>query len=349
MRLHPEATLSAVSLAAVADAYGLGDPLEATFIARGAMGAVNRMVTRLDGERVCWTVKRSYWNHFNEDAIRREVAFTSQCESVGVPAPPSVRRIDNGSFVLTVNDQPAGGSQYRVLAWVAGEVGDQADDHTIAPITEWMARIHNLAVDANGKAADDWFIRVKYDWDELAKRLEVTAPDIANAMHAHRANLRALTELVNGTREPSAVWCHTDLGASNLIWSRTGPRLIDWENAGPLVPHQELGSFIRSLGTPARGRRAYLAYHRAGGLAEITEPGHLATSVAVHLNYLGVQSELLLDATHPEQQSFAREQARNAVHDLPSLGELERFIDELNGRNLPAQPPCDVPPSTQHG
>jgi len=75
-----------------------------------------------------------------------------------------------------------------------------------------------------------------------------------------------------------------------------------------------------------------LAYRRAGGPAEITEPGHLATSVAVHLNYLGGQSELLLDGTHPEQHDFAREQAGNAVHDLPSLGELEQLIDDLSGR-----------------
>ncbi len=315
----------------MADAYCLGEPLESTFIARGAMGAVNRITTRVHGERVCWTVKRAYWNHFNEDDIRREVDFTSQCELVEVPRPRSIRQMADGSFVLTVDDQPDGGSQYRVLAWVVGGTGDRDDDRTIAPITEWMARIHNLAVDPKGRAIDGWFMRVKYDWDELAKRMEDPAPDIADAMHARRADLRTLTELVNSTREPGAVWCHTDLGADNLIWSHDGARLIDWENAGPLVPHQELGSFVRSLGSRARGKRAYLAYRRAGGPAEITEPSHLASSVAVHLNYLGCQSELLLDATHPEQHDFAREQAGKAAHELPSLRELEHLIDDLSG------------------
>ena len=295
------------------------------------MGAVNRITTRVHGERVCWTVKRAYWNHFNEDDIRREVDFTSQCELVEVPRPRSIRQMADGSFVLTVDDQPDGGSQYRVLAWVVGGTGDRDDDRTIAPITEWMARIHNLAVDPKGRAIDGWFMRVKYDWDELAKRMEDPAPDIADAMHARRADLRTLTELVNSTREPGAVWCHTDLGADNLIWSHDGARLIDWENAGPLVPHQELGSFVRSLGSRARGKRAYLAYRRAGGPAEITEPSHLASSVAVHLNYLGCQSELLLDATHPEQHDFAREQAGKAAHELPSLRELEHLIDDLSG------------------
>ncbi|MEQ7124928.1 phosphotransferase [Actinopolymorpha sp. B11F2] len=332
MRLHPEATLSAASLAAISDAYGLGEPLDSTFIARGAMGAVNRITTRMHGERVCWTVKRAYWNHFSEDGIRREVDFATRCGSVRVPAPRSIRRIDNGSFVLTVDDQPDGKSQYRVLAWVPGETGDREDDRTIAPITEWMARIHNLAVDPNDHAIDDWFVRVKFNWDELATRMKDPAPDIADAMHARRADLNALSDLVNSAREPGALWCHTDLGAPNLIWSDDGPWLIDWENAGPLVPHQELGSFVRSLGSRVRGKSAYLAYRRAGGPAEITEPSHLASSVAVHLNYLGCQSELLLDATHPEQHDFAREQAGNAANDLPSLAELEALIDHLNGR-----------------
>jgi len=332
MRLHPEATLSAASLAAVADAYGLGEPLGSRFIARGAMGAVNRIATRSQGESVWWTVKRAYWNHFDEETIRREVEFTSECETVGVKAPRPIRRIDDGGFVLTVDDQPDGSSRYRVLTWVVGETGDRDDDRTIAPITEWMARIHILAVDPKDKAIDNWFVRVACDWDQLAERMDETAPDIAEAMHARRGDLHALTELVNSTREPGAVWCHTDLGADNLIWSGGGPRLIDWENAGPLVPHQELGSFLRSLGSQARGKRAYIAYRRAGGPAEITEPRHLATSVAVHLNYLGSQSELLLDATHPEQHDFAREQASNAAHDLPRIGELEDLVDDLNGR-----------------
>jgi len=264
MRLHPEATLSAASLAAVADSYGLGEPLESTFIARGAMGAVNKITTRMDGERVCSTVKRAYWNHFNEDEIQREVDFTSQCESVEVPGPRSIRRIDDGSFVLTVDDQPDGGSQYRVLTWVVGETGDRDDDRTIAPIAAWMARIHNLAVDPKDRAIDGWFVRVEYDWDGLAKRMEVPAPDIADAIRARKADLRMLTGLVNSIRESGAVWCHTDLGANNLIWSDDGPRLIDWENAGPLVPHQELGSFVRSLGSRARGKDAYLEGYSAG-------------------------------------------------------------------------------------
>jgi Ser/Thr protein kinase RdoA (MazF antagonist) len=223
-RLHPQATLSAASLAAVAHAYGLGEPLESIFIARGAMGAVNRITTLLGGDRMYWTVKRAYWNFMSEEATRREVGFTATCRSAGIPAPRSVSRIDDGRFLLTVHDQPDGGSQYRVLAWVVGEVGNSEDDRTVAPITEWMARIHRLAVDPKHQPIDDWFVRVTFDWAELAKRLQTPAPDIAEVLHARRADLQRLTDLVNSTREPGAVWCHADLGADNLIWSDDGPQ-----------------------------------------------------------------------------------------------------------------------------
>lgn len=196
---------------------------------------------------------------------------------------------------------------------------------------EWMARIHNLGLESGSQQIDDWFVNVKYDWDALIKRLVHVAPEIADSMNAHRADLGRLTDFVNNTRQAGAVWCHTDLGADNLIWGEDEPQLIDWENAGPLVPHQELGSFLRSLRSRERSTTAYRAYRRAGGPAEITEPSHLASSVSVHLNYLGCQSELLLDAAHPEQHEIAREQASNAARNLPTADELKDMIDCLNG------------------
>lgn len=85
----------------------------------------------MHGSERVWAVKRAYWRHYAEDAIRREVAFTTRCAEAGVPAPRSVRRVDDDGFVLTVDDQPDGGSQYRVLTWAEGETGDRDDDRTI--------------------------------------------------------------------------------------------------------------------------------------------------------------------------------------------------------------------------
>ncbi len=111
------------------------------------------------------------------------------------------------------------------------------------------------------------------------------------------------------------------------MWGQDGPQLIDWEDAGPLVPHQELGLRVRSLGP--LGRSAYHAYRRAGGPAEITDVTHLASSVAVNLNYLGCQSELLLDDEHVEQHDFARAQLAGAAQSLPSLHVLDQLLKEL--------------------
>jgi hypothetical protein len=256
-----------------------------------------------------------------------EVDFTRRCESVGVSAPRSIQRVDGGGYVLTVDDQPNDSTQYRVLEWVEGEVGRSDDPRTIPPIAEWMARIHNLAVDPAGHTINEWYVQVKYDWDDLAARLTRVAPDGAEQMRTRRADIRELTDLVNTTQESGAVWCHTDIGADNLVWGHLGPWLIDWDDAGPLIPHQELGCRVRSLGS--LGRSAYRAYRRAGGPAEITDVTHLASSVAVQLNYLGCQAELLLDDDHVEHHDFARAQVAGGAHSLPNLHVLDQLIKEL--------------------
>lgn len=328
MKTTSEDQLPAWTLIAIADAFGLGEALDAIYVARGAMGAINRMGTVLHGVRRYWTVKRSYWNQFTEHKIAMEVAFTRRCESVGVPAPRSIQRVDGGGYVLTVDDQLNDRTQYRVLEWVEGEVGRSDDPRTIPPIADWMARIHNLAVDSSGHSIDQWYVQVTYDWDDLAGRLARRAPDVAEHLRTRRADIRELADLVNTTRELGAVWCHTDIGADNLVWGYRGPELIDWDDAGPLIPHQELGCRVRSLGP--LGRSAYRAYRQAGGPAEITDVTHLASSVAVHLNYLGCQAELLLDDGNVEHHEFARAQIAGAAQSLPNLQVLDKLIKELS-------------------
>jgi hypothetical protein len=328
MKPDPEAPLDPSTQSAIATAYALGEPVDAAFVARGAMGAVNRMRTVLAGEHRSWTVKRAYWNQFTEQAIAREVGFTRQCASAGVPSPRSIRRVNGGDYVLPVDDSDGGESQYRVLEWVEGEVGRNDDPETIPPLADWMARIHRLAIDPAGHSIDPWYVRVEYDWDDLADRIAQRAPEVAGHLRSRRADFQELTELVNTTRASGAVWCHNDIGANNLVWAVGGPQLIDWEDAGPLVPHQQLACWTRSLGPLAKA--GYHAYRQAGGPAEITDVTHVASSVAVHLNYVGSQAELLLNDEHVEQHDFAREQVTGAVQGPINLHLLDQWVRDLN-------------------
>lgn len=327
MRLEPDATLDSTSLSAIVDAYGLGEPLDAVFVARGAMGAINRVGTLQDGAHRSWTVKRSFWNQYSEQAIAREAVFTRQCASVGVPAPRSIERVDGSGYVLTMDDLTGGTIQYRVLEWVDGEIGRLDDPGTIPPLAEWMARIHTLAIDPAEQPIDPWFIHVGYDWDDLADQLEKRAPDVAEQLRMRRGDIQELTDLVNSTRETGAVWCHSDIAANNLVWANHGPQLIDWEDSGPLVPRQQLANWVRSLAL--LGKSAYHAYRQAGGPAEITEVAHIASSVAGHLNYVGSQAKLLLDATYVEHHEFAREQVTGATLSLPNLHALDQWIRDF--------------------
>ena len=78
-----------------------------------------------------------------------------------------------------------------------------------------------------------------------------------------------------------------------------------------------------------RGVELYAAYRRAEGPAKFGEPSDLASSAAVHLNYLGVQSELLLDENHPEQHDFARNAATKVGRSVPTMAGLEKWITDL--------------------
>lgn len=329
------------SLAAVCEAYGLGAPIGTVFIARGSMGAVNRITSELHGVRRHWTVKRSYWGHYTDSDIAREVDFTERCRAVGVAGPRSIRRLDSAapdgaaSFVLTLADQPDSDTQYRVLEWLDGTVASANDPSASTTMAGWLAAMHRLAVDPAPRRADPWFTRIDYRWDELAGALTGGEPELADLIRSRLDDLMALTDLVNNVTQHGAIWCHTDIGADNLLWCGDGPWLIDWENSGPLVARQELGSVIR--GNPDHGLALYAAYRRAGGPAELSEPSDLATSVAIHLNYLGCQSAVLLDAEHLEQHGFARAAALSAGRTVPTQAELEQLIAGLQdvARSVP--------------
>jgi hypothetical protein len=56
--IEPEGIRPASTATEISDAYGLGEALESSFVARGAMGSGNRIVSLLRGELRRWTVKR---------------------------------------------------------------------------------------------------------------------------------------------------------------------------------------------------------------------------------------------------------------------------------------------------
>lgn len=327
MKLQPNATMDLSTQIAVSAAFGLGEPTDAIFVARGAMGSVNRFSTLLHGEARRWAVKRSYWDHYTGPEIAREVRFTNQCRTIGINSPRSIQQVNDGGYVLTVCDDSGGEAQYRILEWVEGDVGRSDDPRTIPLFAEWMAGIHNLAIDPVDHPIDEWFIRIKYNWEDLTSRLKQRAPDVADNLWAEANVLQELSEFVNSIEESGAVMCHTYMGPDNLVWGQFGPHLIDWENAGPLVPHQELGLWTWSLGP--LGKQAYHSYREAGGPAEITDVTHLASSIAVILNYVGGQADLLLNDNHVEQHEFARTQLEGAGNNLPSLQSIDQWIKKL--------------------
>lgn len=326
MVLQPDAELSTAAVEALVAAYGLGRPIGSEFIARGAMGAVSRLRTRQAGGERRWTVKRSYWDHYTEEALSAEADFTDRCRDAGIAAPRSLRRLDNNGFVL-IHDHLGRSTYYRVLEWVEGETATWENPHRLAHVMGWLATMHQVALDPGARPIDPWFTTVGYNWEDLAHRASSCAPDMPAQIRARMGDLTELTTLANAASEEGAIVCHTDIDPSNVIWAPHGPTLIDWENSGPLVPHQELACLVRAQG--ARALDAYRAYRHADGPAELSDPSHFATSIAIHLNYLGCQIDLMLDDDHPEQHAFARASAEASLRGLPDLASIEHLVNDL--------------------
>lgn len=328
MNLAPNDNLPEHWLHRIAEAYALGHPERGTFVARGAMGAVYRITCGTGRDARHWTVKRSFWNHYDDHAIAQEVALTTRCGEAGIRAPRSVQLADGRGYVLTLAYPLGPPAQVRVLEWFEGETGNPDDPQTIEPLAAWMATIHKLAIAPGDQDVDPWYAQVSHDWHELVDRLATPEPELAAMIRTRLHELDELTSLVNTTPQPKTVVTHRDIGAENLIWTAEGPALIDWENAGPLAPVQELAPRVRSLGDA--GPAAYRAYRKHDGPATLTTIADLTCSVAIHLNFLGSQSQLLLDAEHPEQHTFARANATAGARDIPTISSLEESLRGLD-------------------
>jgi hypothetical protein len=105
-----------------------------------------------------------------------------------------------------------------------------------------------------------------------------------------------------------------------------GNWLVDWDNAGPLVPQRELGALLmRQLDAPDNLRKIVGAYRAAGGPAEIDGAEGFATGLAISLNFLDGQAKAAMDTGLADgHRQFAQRQVAGLLESLPDLDVLEK-------------------------
>lgn len=274
---------------AVAAAYGLPRPATlAGPVARGQQG----LVWRLETAGGAFAVKDPLEPVDPADAAA-DAAFQDAALAAGVPLPRVVRDV-SGNVLADV-----GGHQVRVHDWM--DVG--AADRSLDPgeVGRVVALVHRVRVPV-AEPIHPWYTTpVGLDaWQHLAERLTAAGAPFAVELTALVPNLHALESLI-GPRS-SEQWCHSDLWSDNVLPRLpvgSGVAVLDWENAGPGVPVQELALVLYDFGQGdhARARALHAAYAVAGGPARVTGPDDFAVLVAQlgHIVEMGCEGWLTAD------------------------------------------------------
>lgn len=247
---------------AVAAAFGLGRAraLEGP-VASGHTGAV----WRLETERGRYAVKVP--DEPDPDAAAADAAVQEAFVAGGVPLPRPVRTPD-GQVLAEV-----AGHRVRVHAWVDVAAEDRHLDP--AAVGRLLAALHSVVLEADGPV-DGWYADPvgAPAWAALLDELRT-----AGAPYAERlaALVPGVVAAEAGYRPPDVVQvCHRDLWADNLRATADGTGLVvlDWEDAGPASPSQELAVVLleHGAGDPERWRTIHAAYTAAGGPGRVAAP-----------------------------------------------------------------------------
>ncbi|WP_020388315.1 phosphotransferase enzyme family protein [Kribbella catacumbae] len=327
---------------ALAQLFGLGEPVSMREAARGAMGAVWRLETTSG----VFAAKELFWFEPGEASVQTEITFRTACAAAGVNSPKSLAS-PSGSYVVRPGEArgasapPPVGTEddgwWRLYEWVDGDVPDHGEVDVTCWLAAQMAAIHTLDWRGGGADPVPWYHRVDADWSALAEAAKRARAEWAEALERVQPRLVELTSLVNSAPVGDQVWCHRDLKNTNVLRLRSHPAvaegnwLVDWDNAGPLAPRRELGALLMDqLDAPDNLRKIVGAYRAAGGPAEIDDPAGFATGLAVSLNFLHGQANAAMDTGLADaHRQYADRQIIGLIASLPSPEVLEKAAEAL--------------------
>jgi Ser/Thr protein kinase RdoA (MazF antagonist) len=304
----------------LARCFGLGGSarLSDGVVARGKQGDV----WRLDTDEGSWAVKVPFVAT-SEEEVREATAFQEAAYAEGVPT-PRVRRTTAGDVFATIE-----GQQARMYAWVDLCAPDTClDPVQVGTVVALIHRVSN-EVEMGSGTFDPWYRDpVGSDrWDHLVEQLREAGAPFASQLAGLRDELVALESWI----EPPTVLatCHRDLWADNLLATVDGAVcVIDWDEAGPADPSQELGcvlfEFARS--DTGRARELITAYRQAGGPATVSRRGHFSMLIA----QLGhITETAATDWLQPNRRSPSRADSAAWIGEVLDEPHTRQVLDKL--------------------
>lgn len=290
----------------VAERFDLG--IDAVLDGRSDRGEQG-MVCKVVSARGTFAVKTMF-EAWSEAEVAGPATYQQLVHAAGVNVPGIVRTID-GTVLADID-----GATVRVYEWVELRERDPLLDPVAVGTT--AAAIHRVRW-VKGTEVHPWYTEAvgAARWSELRDAAaDAHAPfdtDLAR-LHDGLIALESLLEVPTDLQT-----CHCDLWADNLLATSNGELcVIDWENAGPADPSQELCLLLYEFGgnDASRCRALYDAYVAAGGPGRVDRPGNFSTVIAqvCHINELAVSRWLGEGST-----------AAQRAHDASLFGE---FVDQ---------------------
>ena len=238
-------------------------------VARGELGRI----WRLPASRGDLAVKELR-HPPTEEAAAADVRFQLQARGAGIVLPEPRLRTDGA--VLT---QLPAGPVVRAYAWMdLAPIGERP----VAPVAGVLATLHQIAAPADAPP-NPWYTDAVGEtaWLALAERADDAGSPFAASLRRALPELVALERMLPAEARADAITCHLDLDDSNLAFDRDGRLVVlDWENAGPATPAQDLAMLMGDYG-PNDGGRLVRAYIDAGGPTRITSPSDFDMAIAV--------------------------------------------------------------------
>lgn len=320
---EPDAPDPAPDPAAVIEAFALPGPVTGW---EPVGGAWSNRVYRLDagGRRYAVKELRNPWAdpHWQE-WLAAAWSFEQQAIAAGVNAPQPVPNPADGTCLARVRhsqasqaSQPSHAAPVRVHHWTDGI---PVHPGPVGPETaQWagrtLATLHGLRITPRDRDLFPVTSTVTAArWPELTEAARQSQETWTAAMEAAAPAVTLIADLAReaGFQPDQEVMTHGDIDQKNLLLTRAGPVLCDWDLAAPLVPRRELADVAMSLAAwtdLAIAREVVRSYRREGGDDTTLGPLDLGQSMMIGLDWVAfnVERAIGLRPAGAKEKSLAR-------------------------------------------
>lgn len=312
----------------ISEGFGLAPPRRMVWAADGAMGRV----WRLETESGSFAVKESLRPE-DQVSFERQVDFAAsvseQVRRAGVDV-PQVVRTRTGSLMLRVekgqSDEPM---CVRVATWIDGRAGVDTS-RAAGWLGSTLASVETLADPPTVPPGDPWLeawftqVPTPEQWAALVQQGSRLGVEWAPTLTHHLPAFADLRALVVPPRPEQLTVTHTDLQPKNVLTSRDGYALLDWDDVAQVSRDRILARAIADWHVDAgvidtaAVHRTLAAYGEGGGTGTLRDVDAFGDLIAGFLNYLFEQLTSSLDPTPGgATASAAAGQVARAMLDRP--------------------------------